>query len=87
MLGDDGVQKLKIEINSLQGEGKIKNDAYQKKAHELEYKAQNQMLQLVQKSVAKIAKKEGYTMIIDAQSLQYSEPGLNITEKVLADLK
>ncbi len=87
LLGENGVQKLKIEINSLQGEGKIKNEAYQKKAHELEYKARNEMLTLVQKSVEKIAKKEGYNMIIDAQSLQYSDPGLNITEKVLADLK
>ena len=87
LLGDDGIQKLKIEISSLQAEGKIRQDAYQKKAKALEYKARNETLSLIQKAVEKIAKKEGFDMVIDAQSLQYSKPELNLTEKVLAELK
>ncbi|GLO60178.1 chaperone protein Skp [Vibrio sp. MACH09] len=87
LLGAEGVQKLKIEISSLQAEGKIKQDAYQQKAQALEFQARNETLALIQKAVEKIAKKEGFDMVIDAQSLQYANPDLNLTDKVLAELK
>lgn len=87
LLGEDGIQKLKIDISSLQAEGKIKQEAYQKKAQALEFKARSQTLELIQKAVEKIANKDGFDMVIDAQSLQFAKPELNLTEKVLAELK
>jgi outer membrane protein len=87
LLGADGVQKLKIEISSLQAEGKIKGEAYQKKVQSLEYKARKKMIDLIQKSTKKVAEKEGYDLVIDSQSLQYVKTEFNLTEKVLADLK
>lgn len=87
LLGAEGVQNLKIEISSLQAKGKIKNEAYNKKVQALEYKARNETLKLIQDAVEKIATKEGFDIVLDAQSLQYAKPEYNLTEKVLAELK
>lgn len=87
LLGEEGVENLKIEISSLQGKGKIKQDAFNKKAKAMEFQAQKEMLDLIQDAVKKVAEKEGFDMVIDSQSLQYAKPELNLTDKVLAELK
>ncbi|WP_375751087.1 OmpH family outer membrane protein [Vibrio sp. HN007] len=87
LLGDDGVQKLRIEIEQLKVEGKVKQNDYNKKVKALEFRAQGEMLKLIQAAVKEVAEKEGFDMVMDAQSLQYAKPELNLTEKVLAELK
>jgi outer membrane protein len=87
LLGEQAVENLKIEISSLQGKGKIKQEAFSKKAKAMEFRAQKEVLDLIQGAVKKIAEKEGFDMVIDSQSLQYAKPELNLTEKVLAELK
>ncbi|MDB1124609.1 OmpH family outer membrane protein [Vibrio algarum] len=87
LLGEEGVQKLKIEISQLNAEGKIKQEAYQAKAQSLDIKSRQQMIDVIQKATAVIAKKEGYDMVIDSQILLYSNDESNLTEKVLAELK
>ncbi|MDG3088861.1 OmpH family outer membrane protein [Vibrio hannami] len=87
LLGDDGVQKLRIEIEQLKVEGKVKQNDYNKKVKALEYRAQAEMMKLIQKATKEVAEKEGFDMVMDAQSLQFAKPELNLTEKVLAGLK
>lgn len=87
LLGEEGLQKLQIEIASLQKEGQLKASKFKKQRQEREYKAQREMGQLIQDAVSKIAEAEGYDMVIDSQALQYAKPDLNLTEKVLAELK
>ncbi len=57
----------------------------------LELKQQELLAPLVKKineAVKKIAEKEGYTMILDVaeRSIVYAEPGLDITDEVIAEL-
>lgn len=87
LLGAEVVQNLEIEISALQAKGKIKSKAYQKKAKGLEYKARNETMALIQKAVEKIAEKEGFDLVVDAQVLQFAKPELNLTVQVLAELK
>ncbi|UGA55501.1 OmpH family outer membrane protein [Vibrio sp. DW001] len=87
LLGEEGIQKLKIEISQLNAEGQIKQDAYKKKAQSLDVKSRQQMVAVIQKATTKIAEKEGYDMVIDSQILLYSNEESNLTEKVLAELK
>ncbi|WED21175.1 OmpH family outer membrane protein [Vibrio sp. JC009] len=87
LLGDEGIQKLKIEISSLQAEGKIKQEAFAKKAKGLEIKAKQEMMKLVQSAVDKVAEKEGYDIVVDGSMLVYATQDANLTEKVLAELK
>jgi outer membrane protein len=87
LLGEEGLQKLQIEIASLQKEGQLKVNKFKKEQKEREYNAQREMGKLIQDAVTKIAETEGYDMVIDSQALQYSKPDLNLTEKVLAELK
>ncbi len=87
LLGKEGVQKLQIEIRSLQAEGQIKKDAFNQKAQSLDIKSRQQMIDLIQNAAAKVAKKEGVTMIVDSQVILFADDALNLTEKVLAELK
>ncbi len=87
LLGKEGVQKLQIEIRSLQAEGQIKKDAFNQKAQSLDIKSRQQMIDMIQNAAAKVAKKEGVTMIVDSQVILFADDALNLTEKVLAELK
>ncbi len=87
LLGKEGIQKLQIEIRSLQAEGQIKKDAFNQKAQSLDIKSRQQMIELIQKAAKKVAKKEGVTMIVDSQVVLYANDSLNLTKKVLAELK
>ncbi len=87
LLGKEGIQKLQIEIRSLQAEGQIKKDAFNQKAQSLDIQSRQKMIDMIQKAAAKVAKKEGMTMIVDSQVVLFSDDALNLTEKVLAELK
>lgn len=87
LLGKEGIQKLQIEIRSLQAEGQIKKDAFNQKAQSLDIQAKQQMVGLIQDAAAKVAKKQGFDMIVDSQMLLFASDDSNLTEKVLAELK
>jgi outer membrane protein len=87
LLGEEGLQKLQIEIASLQKEGQLKANKFKKERQEREYNAQRDMGKLIQDAVSKIAEAEGYDIVVDSQALQYAKPDQNLTEKVLAELK
>jgi len=87
ILGEAGVQKLQIEISNLSGEGKIKQEAFNKKAQSLDRKSRQKMIAIIQKATSEVAKKEGYDMVVDSQMLLYSNEESDLTQKVLAELK
>lgn len=86
LLGESGVQKLQIEISNLSGEGKIKQEAFNRKAQSLDRKSRQEMLAVIQKATTKVAEKEGYDMVVDSQMLLYSNQDSDLTQKVLAEL-
>ncbi|MDV7105041.1 OmpH family outer membrane protein [Vibrio sp. TH_r3] len=86
LLGTEGVEKLEIEISKLNAEGQIKQQSFKKKAQSLDMQSRQEMLKLIQEATSKVAKKEGFDMVIDSQTLLYASDDSDLTKKVLAEL-
>ncbi len=87
LLGEDGLRKLQIEIGQLQAEYKIKAQSLEQNGQKREAQERQKLLKLIQDTIAKVAEKEGFDVVIDATSLQYAKPELNLSKKVIEQLK
>ncbi|WP_104401997.1 OmpH family outer membrane protein [Vibrio penaeicida] len=87
LLGEDGLRKLQIEIGQLQAEYKIKAQSLEKNGQKREAQERQKLLKLIQDTIAKVAEKEGFDVVIDATSLQYAKPELNLSKKIIEQLK
>ncbi|PKF80815.1 molecular chaperone [Vibrio sp. vnigr-6D03] len=87
LLGEDGIRKLQIEIGQLQAEYKIKAQSLEQNGQKREAQERQKLLKLIQDTIAKVAEKEGFDVVIDATSLQYAKPELNLSKKVIEQLK
>ncbi|MBD1555969.1 molecular chaperone [Vibrio sp. S9_S30] len=87
LLGEDGLRKLQIEISQLQAEYKIKAQSLEQSGQKREAEERQKLLKLIQDTIAKVAEKEGFDVVIDATALQYAKPELNLSKKVIEQLK
>ncbi len=87
LLGEDGLRNLQIEIGQLQAEYKIKVQTIEQDIKKREAEESQKLFKLIQDTIATVAEKEGFDMVIDASALQFSKPELNLSEKVINQLK
>ncbi|EGU40563.1 chaperone protein skp [Vibrio scophthalmi LMG 19158] len=87
LLGQDEIEKLRIEIGQLDSKYKIKGQALEQSSKQREAQETQKLFKVIQDAVDKIAAKEGYDMIIDAQAVRFAKPEYNISEKVIKALK
>lgn len=87
LLGQDEVEKLRVEIAQLDSKYKIKGQALEKASARREAQEKQKLFKVIQDAVKKVAEKEGYDIIIDIQTMQYGKPEFNISEKVINELK
>ncbi len=87
LMGQDEVQKLRVEIAELDSKYKIKGQALEQASARREAQEKQKLFKLIQDAVDQVAKKEGYDMILDAQAVGYAKPEFNISEKVINELK
>jgi outer membrane protein len=87
LLGQDEIEKLRVEIAQLDSKYKIKGQALEKASARREAQEKQKLFKVIQDAVKKVAEKEGYDIIIDIQTMQYGKPEFNISEKVINELK
>lgn len=87
LMSSDDVEKLRIEIGQLDSKYKIKAQALDKDSAKREAQEKRKLFGIIQDAVAKVAKKEGYDLVIDIQMMQYGKPEFDISEKVIKALK
>ncbi len=87
LLGQDEVEKLRIDIAKLDSEYKVKAQALEKASARREAEEKAKLFKTIQDAVKKVATKKGYDMVIDISSLQYGKPEYNISEDVIKALK
>jgi outer membrane protein len=87
LLGQDEVEKLRVEIAQLDSKYKIKGQALEKASARREAQEKQKLFKVIQDAVKKVSEKEGYDIIIDIQTMQYGKPEFNISEKVINELK
>jgi outer membrane protein len=87
LLGQEEVEKLRIEIGQLDSKYKIKGQALEQASARREAQEKQKLFMVIQDAVKKVAEKEGYDIIVDIQTMQYGKPEFNVTEKVIKQLK
>ncbi len=87
LLGQDEVEKLRIDIAKLDSEYKVKAQALDKSSARREAEEKAKLFKTIQDAVAKVAKNKGYDLVIDSSMLQFAKPEYNISEDVIKALK
>jgi len=87
LLGEDGMRNLQIQIAGLEAEYKIKGQALEKSGAQRENQEKAKLFKVIQTAIGKVAEKEGYDIIVDASALQFAKPDLDLSEKVINELK
>lgn len=87
LLGDDGVRGLQIEVAGLEAEYKLKGQALERDGQRREAQEKQKLFKAIQDAVKVVAQREGVDMVIDAQALQYAKPELDLSDKVIKELK
>ncbi|MCG9596633.1 OmpH family outer membrane protein [Vibrio sp. Isolate25] len=87
LLGQDEVEKLRVEVAQLDSKYKIKAQALEKASARRENEEKQKLFKVIQDAVKKVAEKEGYDIVVDIQTMQYGKPEYNISEKVINALK
>ena len=86
LLGQDEIEKLRIEIGQLDSKYKIKAQALEQASARREAQEKKKLFKVIQEAITKVAEKEGYDIIVDIQAMQYGKPEFNISEKVIKQL-
>ncbi len=87
LLGQEEIEKLRIDIAKLDSEYKVKAQALEKASARREAEEKAKLFKTIQDAVKKVAEKKGYDLVIDISSLQYGKPEYNISEDVIKALK
>ncbi|MEI8631144.1 OmpH family outer membrane protein [Vibrio sp. PP-XX7] len=87
LLSSDDVEKLRIEISQLDSKYKIKAQALDQDSSKRETEEKRKLFKIIQDAVAKVAKKDGYDIIVDIQMMQYGKPEFDISDQVIKTLK
>lgn len=87
LMSPDEIEKLRIEVGQLQSEFKIKAQAFEKESQRREAEEHQKMLKTIQTAVDKVAKQEGYDLILDSQAVRFAKDEYNISEQVIKALK
>ncbi|WP_198599318.1 OmpH family outer membrane protein [Vibrio sp. 10N.261.55.A7] len=87
LLSESEVEKLRVEISQLESNFKIKGQSLEKASARREAEEKQKLFKMIQDAVTKVAEKEGFDLIVEAQALQYAKPELDISEKVIESLK
>ncbi|MCM5508822.1 MULTISPECIES: OmpH family outer membrane protein [Vibrio] len=87
LLGQEEVEKLRVEVAQLDSKYKIKAQALEKASARREAQEKQKLFKVIQEAVKKVAEKEGYDIVVDIQTMQYGKPEYNISEQVINSLK
>lgn len=87
LMSSDQVEKLRIEIASLDSKFKVKTQAFQQATARREAEEKQKLFKVIQGAVSKVAKKEGYDVVVDIQAVAFAKPEFDISEKVIKQLK
>ncbi|SJL82249.1 OmpH family outer membrane protein [Vibrio palustris] len=87
LMSDDERDKLRVEISQLQSNYKIKGQSLEKASKRREAQEKQKLFKVIQNAVQKVAKKDGYDMIVDISAMQYGKPEYDISKEVIKSIK
>ncbi len=83
----DDLKGVEQAINVKQMDFAKKAKAFEQENRQRQMEERNKMLAKIQKAVTEVAKQDKYTVVIDVNTIAYAEPSVNITAKVIEQVK
>lgn len=83
----DDLKGVEQAINVKQMDFAKKAEAFEQENRQRQMEERNKMLAKIQKAVTEVAKQDKYTVVIDVNTIAYAEPSVNITAKVIEQVK
>lgn len=80
-------EDLKISIGQLNYSLKVKSQAFNQDYQKREYEERNKLVRVISQAAEKVAKKDGYDLIVDTQAVLWGNDASNVTEQVIKELK
>lgn len=83
----DDLKGVEQALNVRQMDFAKKAEAFEQENRQRQMEERNKMLAKIQKAVTEVAKQDKYTVVIDVNTIAYAEPSVNITAKVIEQVK
>ncbi|WP_028024339.1 OmpH family outer membrane protein [Enterovibrio calviensis] len=87
LMSDSERTKLQRELQSYDADYKLKVGNLKEDERKRSAEEQRKLVEKLQKAITRLAKKEGYDMVLDRQAVLYASPKDDLSEKVLKAVK
>ncbi|MFD2179255.1 OmpH family outer membrane protein [Veronia pacifica] len=75
--------KLQRDLQSMDADYKLKVKAIQEDQRKRGLEEENKLIKKVKAAIDKVAKREGYDVVVDAKAILFASPADNLSEKVI----
>ncbi len=86
LMTDAQKKDLMRELEELDATMKIKSKALQQDSQARQREENSKLIVVIQKAISDISEKEGYSVVLESQSMLYFNPTLDISNKVIEHL-
>ncbi len=87
LMSEDERRQAQIELGSLQSELKIKGQSLEHDAKQRENAETQKLIALIEEAINKVAKEQGYDLVVDSKALLFAKPEFDLTDTVVKNLK
>ncbi|MGX9417119.1 OmpH family outer membrane protein [Vibrio sp. RC27] len=87
LMSREEVDQLRIELGQLDSSYKIKGQAFKQASAKREAEENQKLAKIIGEAVNKVADKEKFDLIIDAQAVRYAKSEFDISDKVIKAIK
>lgn len=87
LMSSNDVDNLRIDIQSMQAKLEVKGKSFQADINKMKQEEMKKINVKIQAAIDKVAKKDGYDIVLNGQALVYATPSADITDSVIKELK
>ncbi|MDA9557216.1 OmpH family outer membrane protein [Vibrio sp.] len=87
LMSNDEREALRIEVSQLESEYQIKGKTLQNASKKREQEETQKLLKVIQEAVDRVAEKENFDLVLNAQAITFAKPEFDISQKVIEELK
>lgn len=87
LMSSNDVDNLRIDIQSMQAKLEVKGKSFQADINKMKQEEMQKINVKIQAAIDKVAKKDGYDIVLNGQALVYATPSADITDSVIKELK
>ncbi|MBD1575074.1 OmpH family outer membrane protein [Vibrio sp. S11_S32] len=87
LMSSSDVDNLRIDIQSMQAKLEVKGKSFQADMNKMKQQEMQKINVKIKSAIDKVAKKQGYDVVLNGQALVYATPAADMTDAVIKELK